>query len=171
MRWAVSYDVEWNFKHSWRVHKRQFSSNSDLACIKMWVSSKLECDVVFFSYSSLCVCVWFAHSGHSLSVSVWTLIDSCSHAPWGQLTCSYTHLSFSLSVHPFLILLFHSLPLSLQHINSVSHVKQWLICSCIYNNQLYTSIIKHTCLNTSTIYSKSHWGNLPSWLRTHRRDL
>lgn len=65
----------------------------------------------------MCVCVWFAHSGHSLSVSVWTLIDSCSHAPWGQLTCSYMHLSFSLSAHPFLIFLFHSLPPSLRHMS------------------------------------------------------
>jgi len=78
----------------------QFSSNSDLVCIKMWVSSKLECDVVFFLLFFMRACVWFAHSGHSLSVSVWTVIDSCSHAPSGQLTCSYMNLSFSLSVHP-----------------------------------------------------------------------
>lgn len=83
--------------HSWRVHKRQFSSNSDLACIKMWVSSKLECDVVFFYSSSLCVCVCDLHIQVILCQSLSELwLTAAVMLPEGSLLAP-TRISLSLS--------------------------------------------------------------------------
>lgn len=116
----------------------------------------------------MCVCVWFAHSGHPLSVSVWTLIDSCSHAPSGQLTCSYMHLSLSLSQSILSSFSFFSHFLSVSSAHKLIFSCQTVIDMILYLKQ--SAIIKNTCLNIST-QSLSTMGKFTIMIKDSQKGL